>query len=342
MTFRRLAASAGLAGCIFATSVRADTSVTTDPVGFITLNAAGTGGTSSSALSFLGLSFTRPVEYQGAAASASGATLFDNNAAWTDNQFNAPNGTFYLELTSGTGTGLMANITASSASNKSLTLAADLSAYISAGTTYKIRKNWTVASLFGPNDESGLQGGNATSADQILVYNSAAKNYTTYYYQTSGLGGVGWRTTSSTSADASGAAFNPTDGMIIRRFQSSSVAFSIAGAVKLGQTDIPVASGLNVVSNVYPTNTLTLGNSGLLASGLNGGTATSADEVQIYSAGAYSTYYYQTSGLGGTGWRSTTSTSADASSTVIPPGASVIVQRTNNAAPFTWSVPQPF
>lgn len=346
MTIRTCAAAIAFMGCIFSRSTGAQTvSVTTDPVGFIALSAAGTGGGNGGARTFFGLSFTRPVEYQGVAASASGATLIDNNAAWTNNQFNAPNGTYYLELTSGSGAGLTANITATSAATKSLTLASDLSAYVSAGTTYRIRKNWTVAALFGANNESGLEGGTATTADHVLVYNTSTQTYTTYYYKTAGLGGTGWRTTLSTSADASGAALNPADGIIIRRQQPTALGFSLAGAVKLGPTAIPIASGLNIVSNVYPTDTVTLANSGLVASGLNGGTAGTADLIQIYdpNTATFNSYYYKTTAEdGGTGWRSTASTSADASNTVIPRGSSIIIRRANNAASFTWFVPQPF
>lgn len=345
MTIRTLAAAILLSGCIFSASTRAQsTSVATDPVGFIAVTATGTAA-NSSGLSFLGFSFTRAVEYQGIVAAASGVTLIDSNAVWADNQFNAPNGTYYLELTSGKGAGLTANITATSAANKSVTLAVDLSAYTSAGTSYKIRKNWSVAALFGPNNEAGLQGGTATTADQVLVYNPATRSYTIYYYKTTGLGGIGWRTTASTVADASGATFSPSDGIIIRRQQPSSVTLSVAGAVKLGPTAIPIATGLNIVSNVHATDTLTLANSGLLASGLNGGTAATADLIKVYNsnAGIFNVYYYNTDATdGGIGWRSTASQSADASATVLPAGASVIVQRVNNAAPFTWSVPQPF
>ena len=323
----------------------AQTTVATDPVGFITLNVAGTNGTSSSALSFVGLSMTQPVALQGTLDGANGGTVTDNEAAWTDNQYNgATNGSHYIEILSGSGAGLMATITATSDSANSLTLDRDLSAFVTSGTSYRIRKNWTIASVFGANNESGLAGGTATTADQILVYNPNTQQYTTYYYKTSGLGGTGWRTTASTSVNAANNGLNPTDGIIIKRQQPSAIAVTLAGAVKLGQTAHPISTGLNILSNVYPTDTMTLGNSGLLASGLAGGTATTADQVQIYNpgSGSYDTYYYKTSGLGGTGWRSTASTTADASNAVIPSGRSIIVQRTQNRGAFTWVAPQPF
>jgi uncharacterized protein (TIGR02597 family) len=317
--------------------------VTTDPVGFLALTVYGPASTGGSADTFLGLSFTQPVSYQATFSSASGMTLTDSSSTWSDDQFNGANGQYYVELITGPGAGRMSNITATSGSGHSITTADDLSSFVSAGTGYKIRKNWTVASVFGPNDESGLAGGTLVTADQILVYSTATQQYSTYYYKTSGIGGTGWRSTNSTSIDASNTPFLPTDGIIVVRHTAGNVTFSLAGAVKLGQTALPVAPGTNLLSNVYPSGTLTLGSSNLVGSGLTGGTLVSADQVLIYnnSTNQYDTYYYKTSGLGGTGWRSTASTSVDASNAPIPFGASIIVQRVNPGS-FTWVVPQPF
>jgi hypothetical protein len=325
-------------------SVSSAQTAVTDPVGFITLNVQGTGGSGSNALSFLGLGFTQVISYQAMFSSASGTTLTDSSTTWVDNQFNGANGTFYVELISGSGAGRTSNIVSTSGTGKSITTAVNLSSFVASGTGYKIRKNWTVATVFGPNNEAGLQGGTSSTADQILVYNPANGQYTTYYYKTSGVGGIGWRTTASTSANASNSPFNPTDGILIKRQQSSTVGFALAGAVKLGQTSIPVATGLNILSNVYPSGTFTLGTCGLFESGIGGGTSTTADQVQIYNSanGQYSTYYYKTSGVGGTGWRSTLSTSADASGTPIPFGLSIIIQRLGGRPAFQWVAPQPF
>lgn len=325
------------------------TPVATDPVGFLTLNVYGPASTGGSANSYLGLAFTQPVSYQATLSSATGTTLVDSNSSWTDNQFNGANGQYYVELISGSGAGRMSNITATSGANHSITTANDLSSFVTAGTGYKIRKNWTLATVFGPNDESGLAGGTLVTADQILVYNATANPpaYSTYYYKTSGIGGNGWRSSASTSADASNTSFLPTDGLIVVRHAAGNISFSLAGAVKLGQTALPVVPGTNVLSNVYPSGNLTLGNSNLVGSGLTGGTLVTADQVLIYNNSTtppypgFDTYYFKTSGLGGTGWRSTASTSADATNTPIPFGASVIIQRINPGS-FTWVVPQPF
>ena len=324
-------------------------SVVTDPVGFITLSVAGPTVAGGSAISLLGIGFTQPVSYQAALASAAGTTLTDSSATWTDNQFNGANGAYYLELISGAGAGKMSQITATSAAGKSITTADNLSSFVTAGTGYKIRKNWTLTDFFGPNANMSLvlSGGTLVDADEVLIYRPTANppSYDTYYYKTSGLGGTGWRSTASTSAPADTTPLLPTDGIIVRRHTAGTVNFALAGAVKLGQTQLSVTPGINLLSNVYPAGTFTLATSGLVASGLTGGTLVDADQVLIYNPTTnppqYDTYYYKTSGLGGIGWRSTASTSNPADNTPIPIGASIIIQRINPGS-FAWVAPQPF
>src|SRR5687768_8867147 len=151
---RRITAAVIGASIAFAApSLLAQTTATTDPVGFITLNVAGTGGAGGSSLSFRGLSLTRPVEYQGSAESVSTNSVTDNEAAWTDNQFNGANGAYFLEITSGPGAGSTYDITATTAATKTVTLAQNLGAGIAAPVVFKIRKHWTIAAVFGAANE---------------------------------------------------------------------------------------------------------------------------------------------------------------------------------------------
>src|ERR1051326_5415838 len=105
-------------------------SVTTDPVGFLSITIYGPASNGGTANTYLGLSFTQPVSYQAALSSASGNTLVDNSSSWVDNQFNGTNGTFYVELTSGSGAGRMSQITATSGANHSITTADNLSSFV--------------------------------------------------------------------------------------------------------------------------------------------------------------------------------------------------------------------
>jgi len=337
----RLAAALALAS---AASALAQTTATTDPVGFITLNIAGTGGTSSTAISFKGLGLTRPVEYQGAAEAVTANTVTDDQATWTDNQFNGANGAFYLEISSGPGAGTTYDITATSAANKRITLAQNLATGITASpaspVSFKIRRHWTIASVFGANNEGGLGAGqDASTADVIQLWNGVG--YDGFYYQSgAAIGGVGWRSPSDVFANAGGRVIYPDDGLVIRRKQSGAAAVVLMGAVKTGQTSFPIQPGTNIVANACAA-PVTLGSSGLQASGLAaGGDASAADLVLIWNGQGYEGYYYQSgSPIGGVGWRSGSDVFADASGTQIPVGAAVIIKRRLPNG-FDWKLPQ--
>jgi uncharacterized protein (TIGR02597 family) len=333
----RLAAGILLASV---TSILAQTTATTDPVGFITLNVPGDGGSGAGAVSFKGLSLTKPVEYQGSAETVGTNTLVDNEATWTDNQFNGANGAYFVEIASGANAGSTYDIQSTTAGTKTITLAQNLGAGITAPVTFKVRKHWTIASVFGANNEAGLTGGSAVTADQIFVYNGTS--YDSYYYQSIGLGGVGWRKSGAPSVDVSSTVLFMEDGIAIRRQQAAATNIVLLGSVKMGQTLIPVASGVNVLSNVYAAG-MTLASSGLYtgnpSTGIAGGSAVSADQVFIWNGTSYDTYYYQTAGLGGVGWRKGGAPSVDVSSTSIPTGTSILIRR-QDVSGFSWVIPQ--
>ncbi|MFO1498795.1 MAG: TIGR02597 family protein [Verrucomicrobiota bacterium] len=314
--------------------------------GIITLTIKGHGGHGTSALSFLGLGLTQPVICQGNLESFQNNVVTDQDASWTDDQFNGPADSCYLEITSGPAAGMMSDIVDTSASSKSLTLADNLSGYLSGGETFKVRKHWTLAKLFGANNEAGLGGGSFLTADQILIYDPVSAQYTTYYYQTSGIGGTGWRSNLSATESAAGRKLDLTRGLVIRRKVAGDLNVKICGAVKTGDTYFLVHPGLNFAGNVYPVEGLTLGNSQLYtgdpATGLAPGSFVSADKVLIYNGAGYDTYYYQNQGLGGIGWRSSANANVDASATVIPGGSSIVIQRNKNKDAFYWVASQPF
>lgn len=325
-------------------TVRAE--VASAVAGLLTITVKGHNDQASSAITFIGLGLTRPVVCQGHLESLAPNAISDAHATWVDDQFNGADGAHYLEIASGPAAGLMTDIVDTVAATKSLALADDLSSVLTGGETFKIRKHWTLAALFGTANQAGLGGGSNVTADEILVYDPLTGLYTTYFYKTIGLGGTGWRSTASSSADQAEAILKLTSGILIRRRQAADVSFKVFGSVKSGDTYLPVLPGLNLVGNVYPTDSLTLGTSGLFtgdpATGLAGGSNVSADKVLIYNGTTYDTYYYKTQGLGGIGWRSTASSSADASGTLIPAGTSILIQRATDRAGFYWVAGQPF
>jgi uncharacterized protein (TIGR02597 family) len=338
----RLAAGILLAS---ATSVLAQTTATTDPVGFITLTVASANGANPS-LSFKGLGLTRAVEYQGSAEAVGTNTLTDNEATWTENQFNGANGSYFVEIFSGPGAGTTYDISATSAANKRITLAQNLAAGVTAPVTFKIRKHWTIASIFGAANESGLASGDEASvADQILRFDLGT--YSTYYYQVAppAAGGTGWRNANNAFADAGSTVIYPDEGVIIRRTLAAPVNIILLGAVKTGQSSIPIVQGINILGNTYAA-PITLQSSMLFTGNsttglVSGDEASTSDQVLLWNGTGYTTYYYQTAppAAGGTGWRNSNDVFTNAGATPIPVGSALIVKRANGLA-FDWKVPQ--
>lgn len=331
------------------TALHAQTAGISLPSSYATFTIAGTGGSGSAKLSVLAMPVTPDVLWQSAsttAVTAGGVTLIDSTGTtWTDNLYNAAH---YLEVisvggsTTATGVGTIRTISTTTASSKTITLSSAFATGISGTVGYRVRKYWTLASVFGASNSSGLQGGTAVTADQVLLWNGSG--YDSYYYQTSGIGGTGWRKAGAQTADASGTLIPPTMPVMVKRGQSATLTLSgtgaITGTLKGGITVAGIVQGLNFVTNPYGAD-MTLASSGLYTgsstTGVSGGTSSTADQVLVWNttSNSFDAYYYLT----GTGWRKTTDASTDAAATVLATGTGFIISR-GSATGFTWSMPQ--
>jgi uncharacterized protein (TIGR02597 family) len=340
--------------------------ITTDPVGFITLTA--TGKTTTAGLyNFWSLGMTQVPVLRGMVGSivnTAGNQVTISNQTLTAGQFNEANTvgsstepSYFVEFTSGSGAGLLDDIVSNDTA--AIYTATDDSSMESVGTTIKIYPHWTIGTVFGPQNQAGLLGGSSSSgADNIEVWNPVAQSYgsATYYYKTTTtLGGSGWRSSASSSINVSNTVLYVDQGIIVdRKTAAGNVNVLLVGGVKLGPTMSVIYGtnsaglGFTYAGNVFPA-PVTLGTSGLYTgnntTGLNGGSSGSgADEVEVWAASGqtYSTYYYKTTtSLGGSGWRSTGSSSIDCSTNQVPLGDIVRIQRKIKGA-FTWTMPQPF
>ena len=337
----------------------------TDPVGFTSLNVAGASSTGTSALSFLGLSMTQNVEFQGIAGSSDAAnTIKGTNSNWTEDQFNPPAGdvrnaadkAYFVEVSSGPNAGRISDIVDTVASTQTIQTADNLG--LTGGESFRIRRHWTLARVFGPNpgtsNQALLGAGAASDADQVLIYDPAAETYVTYYYKSStpADSSVGWRCTTATlTEDYSNQKLPISDGLIVRRQRAGDVAVTLPGAVKLGPNKRVILTDLNFAANVFPM-PFTLDNSGLYnsadpANSIAAGSASDADHVLVYDGTSYITYYYKAATRlnQSTGWRATSGVDAlntNVAGTLIADGKSVIIKRNQGRGPFTWTVSQPF
>ena len=357
-TLRKLTViSLGVAALVATQVVSAD--VYTDPVGFVTMTALGTGNSpfNNPYVSLVGLGMTQlPVSRGNATAGV--ANQVGVNATLTPGQFNKTSDgypAYWIEITSGAWVGYQTDIVSNDAAN--VYTVVDLSGGLPA--TYKIYPHWTIGTLFGPQNQAGLLGGSLTTADQIQVWSVGSQAYTSiYYYKTTGaIGGTGWRSALSTSINVTNVPVYIDQSLYIARKVSTNLDIKVVGGVKLTNTVSTIwsnglgaaGSTVTILGNAYPAGQ-PLGASGLYtgnpSTGLLGGSLTTADQLQIWAPGsqAYTTiYYYKTTGaIGGTGWRSATSTSIDVSTNTIPLGGSVYVLRRAGNPTFNWSAPQPF
>lgn len=346
---RRLAVIAAVS-FLALVGAHAQSSATTEPVGFLDLTVAGGGTATAPVYTFATLGLLNPVLSQSTTTSAGGSsTLVDPTATWTDNLYNSTLApvtprtvtppTHFVEITSGPGAGTTYDILATTASTKTLTLSEPLLAAITSGASYRIRAHWTIASVFGATNQNGLTGGtNSNAADQVQFFRSGA--FVTYYYSTGGLGGTGWRQI-GLAGDASADVIYPDDGMIIVRKQTAGVTLTVSGAVKTGQSSLPVVTGYSLLANIYATD-MTFGSSGLYTGNASTGVApgnggSTGDQILMWNGSSYRTFYYGSGGLVGTGWKEFGVTGA-ATGTAIPVGSALFIKRAG--APFNWVSPQ--
>jgi hypothetical protein len=321
-----------------------DATSTSDTVGFTKLRIAGRTGRQTAAYSYLGINLVNPTSYQGTVSSKAPQSIVDAQADWTDDQFNGANGEFYLEIVSGPMAGLTTDILATNGATKTLTTDDDLSSMLSGGEQFKIRKHRTMGDVFGKNNEAKIKAGTTVSlSDEVRLFNPVTQSFLVHYYNTDVSG---WRSSTDATTDTSDTKLYADQGVSICRKATGDVTLVVTGAVKTGQTIVPIGVNSNLCANLYPAGMMTLGNSGLYTGNTTTGLAgaaklSNADEVQIWNGSTFRRYFYKT-GTGGIGWRDSANLKADASGTQIPAGSAVYVVRKKGRAAFNWKMRQPF
>jgi len=339
----RLTVCVGLLG--LAEVARADTNVVTDPVGFITLTAVGSG------YSYVSLGLTQPVASRGLVSGVSGTQITVSDTL-TNGQFSQiitnshTNAVAFIEVTSGTYTGHMADIV----SNNTTSVFVDdgsFASLVASGQTYKIYPHWTLNTAFGPPSQSGLWGSNSVgNADNVIVWDPSLQQSTIYWYRSTGAS-PGWRDANSPALDRGIDVLYMEHGILIQRKVAGDAQAKLVGAVKLGPTFNPaVANGYTYLGMPYASN-YTLSNS-LLYTGdkLTGvwgsNSSANADNVIIWdSALQQSTIYWYRSTGASPGWRDANSPAIDRGTNQLPFGAVMLLQRRINTN-MNYAMPVPY
>lgn len=274
------------------------------PVGYETL-------TVSNGFNYLGLRL-----HEAPVASDAAATVNEGDAVIgvPDGVADAlVDGTSYLfEVTSGDAAGAVVTVVAFDADADTVTVSdAELTNDFFAGDAFTIRPQASLATVFGENNEAGLDAGFAGTggADQIWIADGEG-GFDKYYYDgfNAAAGSASWSDADSLEAvDANAVNLFYTDGLILVGDGTDGNTFVVSGSVKLTDTAYSLLGGFNYLSSVSPAGATIASMFGPSnEAGLSAGFAGTggADQVWIPVGGSFEKYYYDgfNAGAGAAAW----------------------------------------
>lgn len=304
----------------------ADTTVTTDPVGYMTYSFPATTSVTSS---YLSVPLTNAPIYSGAVASFTSTTVTFADTPFTAGALAQSGSPYFLRFQSGTQVGRSVLVTANTANsvtvdvtnNSSQTTNLDTSGFsVAAGDLVQIFSGDTLASFFGDNTTGNplliVGAAGPLSADTVGIYNKNLAKQDGYYFSTS-LGY--WRSNASTENKNGVVLYPDATFCLTRRSGRAALSFTVVGDVPAVAPKIKTIGSNQFIYGVnpYPVD-MTLGTLNL-SNWTKSNSALSADTISFYnSALAKTEAYYQK--LDGT-WRKVGNTITDQSSFPIPAGS---------------------
>ena len=340
-----------LASSVLLTDAIAQTTATTDPVGFVTVNiTAGTGTAKRNTLFSVPLLGTEAISGQvtGVITGVTANTISNDNAGWTPGALSQPAAPYLIQITSGAAQGRIFLISSSAPSAGSIgnvpntATTATISPIdatqvnlttlgILAGTdTYKIYPCDTLGSFFGTPASSGVLGGSAVNtADTVFIVLNGSVN--TYWYNTA-VTPNRWSRSGPGNVNSSNVALLPNYGIQYSRLGNTALSFTITGQVPDLPRKVSINnSGTTLLSQYWPIAS-TLFSIGLqaLPNWTTGNNAATADTVILTSNGTPNTYFYN-----GSNWRRVGPGSANFNDTEIPIGSSIQIGQKGAEAGYT-------
>jgi hypothetical protein len=266
----------------------AQTTAKTTPVGYVTEVLE------PNRDNLIGLTVHSPAVASGVLDSATNETVTDAGVDYTS--LLTAGSTYILEITNGSGNGVIQEVTAWTATT--LSTPQNISSQITGGTTtYKLRKAPTISDIFGSTNSVGLTSspdGSASAADVILVPDGAGGFINIVFYDD----GADQLWIDASFNDVSNLPIVYTDALVVARKGGVAKSLTVSGEVKLTPTKYVFNSGDNYVGAVYPVGS-TLGGSTMGPQMLASvdGSAGDADLVLMPDgAGGYTTFMYYNDG----------------------------------------------
>ncbi len=270
-------------------------------------------------------------------------SLVNASAGWIASQLASTTSPTFIKITSGTAVGHTFQITSNTDTVLTVdTQGLDLSALgISVGDTYQIFSGDTILSIFGtPGVNNPIVGGASPSeaVDQVILNNGAA--WISYYFNTSS--GT-WRQGASPSNRGS-TYIRPDCAFIYSRIGAAPLSLTLQGEVPIVQhKTVTNTSGLTALAAYFPIDQTLGGLSlqnlpGWKKAGDSGITSANADKVFLNNGTAWIPYHYDVTALQ---WRQGAS-SSDRSSTAIPIGSGILLQRTGSTGAVVLTLALPY
>jgi hypothetical protein len=336
MNFLRFSLIASLASAVALPVSMAQTTATTDPVGFTTVSiTAGTGTAKRNTFFSLPLLETLENFSGNAAGTITGVgatTISDSSANWAAGALSQVASPYVIMITSGAAEGAMFLISSTSPNTStSVTISSTDTAQVpnlanlgvASGNTYKIFACDTLSSFFGVPSPTGISGGTSPStADTILITVNGSAS--TYYYNTT-LGR--WTRVAFGNPSAANTPLLPYYGLQYQRLGSTALSFVTTGNVPTISRKVQVKnSGVTLLAQYWPTSS-TLSSLGLQSMpGWASGNAQTGDNVLVTTGGSTLTYYYD-----GTNWRRVAFGNPISNNVEIPIGSAVQLSKKGNS-----------
>jgi uncharacterized protein (TIGR02597 family) len=316
------------------------TAVTTVPVGFLRVSVAGAQDAANPALTAVSVPFYGAALYAGAVSGVGGAQVLTVNAAgWTPNQYVVP--ATFCRIKSGAATGAFFRVVSNTATQLTLdTGSAVLVAGsptsanqvpIAAGDKMEICAANTLGGIFGTTTVPFQTGANASSADNVLLFNGAS--WSVFYHN-----GSAWQSPLM-AGDQSGVVIPPDGAVFVLRRAIAPLSLYVAGTVPSTSEVLALPVNLSrFVGNRFPTDT-TLAGLGvhLHPNWRTGASAAQSDNLLVWNGFTWESFFHN-----GTQWRRAGSF-LNFNSHPIPAGSGVfVVRKPGGTGDALVSLPLPY
>jgi hypothetical protein len=323
-----------LASSVLLTDAIAQTTATTDPVGFVTTTIGASTSPGVPANTFISPVLLALSAVTGTTAGQltdlTASVITVSSAGWVASEISNSQG--YVLFKSGALKGLILRVTANTSTTATLdTLGASLVALGAvAGDSFHLVQGDTLLSMFG-TPTNGVVGGTASQFQSIQTDRVTARDGSgvlrTYYYNTDSNQ---WRRLGS-SSDQGSVPISPISGLVYTRIGTSAIKQVTTGNVPVSEVKFLIpTSGQTYLARFFPTDGTISGFGfqnlpGWKGTNKPGVTANTADMIITTDTTGVIRRYFWT----GTQWRRSGS-NTDQSNVSVPIGGSVSVSRTGS------------